>query len=298
MSSGYLVPAERPLILRIADFPLVALAIAVMLFLFANTLGLVVGKYLPAMGESGAAIAQAFITATLVLLAYKLGIAHLGEEPRDDLRISGALPQIGLGLLLGTLVFAAVVAVAAALGVYKATGWSGSSAVIPILLGSAVTPALVEEMLFRGILFRWFEEFAGTWAALIVSSALFGLVHITNPGATWFSTFCIFVEGGLLLGGAYMLTRSLWMPIGLHAAWNFTQGAIFSVPVSGHAAKGLLRGHLQGPPLLSGGRFGLEASLIALVIAASAGAWLVLLAIRRGALVPPWWVRRRLPASL
>jgi hypothetical protein len=83
------------------------------------------------------------------------------------------------------------------------------------------------------------------------------------------------------------------MPIGLHAAWNFTQGFIFDVPVSGLDQDGLVEAQLSGPVLLSGGAFGLEASLIALAIATAAGIWLVVLAVRRGRLVEPWWVRRR-----
>lgn len=127
----------------------------------------------------------------------------------------------------------------------------------------------------------------------MITSALFGLAHIFNANATWFSSLAIAVEAGLLLGGAYMLTRSLWLPIGLHAAWNFAQGEVFGVPVSGGAVHGFLRSPLSGPPLLSGGAFGLEASVIALVIATAAGVWFVLLAIKRGQLVRPSWVRRR-----
>jgi membrane protease YdiL (CAAX protease family) len=150
--------------------------------------------------------------------------------------------------------------------------------------------AFMEEILFRGILFRWIEEFAGSWAALAITSALFGLAHILNPNATWFSSLAIAVEAGLLLGGAYMLTRSLWLPIGLHAAWNFTQGEIFGVPVSGGAVHGLLKSRLTGPALLSGGGFGLEASLIALVIATAAGICFIWLAVRRGEVIGPSWV--------
>src|SRR5206468_8829871 len=119
------------------------------------------------------------------------------------------------------------------------------------LVTSAIMPAFMEEMLFRGILFRWMEGFGGSLAALIVTSALFGLAHSQNPGATWFSSFAIAIEAGLLLGGAYMLTRSLWLPIGLHAAWNFTQGYVFDVPVSGVAENGLVQAKLSGPALLS-----------------------------------------------
>jgi hypothetical protein len=154
-------------------------------------------------------------------------------------------------------------------------------------------PGLTEEMLFRGILFRWIEEFGGSWAALVVTSALFGLAHIMNPNATWFSSFAIAMEAGVLLGGAYMLTRSLWFPMGLHAAWNFTQGEIFDVPVSGIDEHGLVQAQLSGPTLLSGGNFGLEASIIALVLATAVGVWLVWLAVKRGNVVRPHWIAQK-----
>ena len=143
-------------------------------------------------------------------------------------------------------------------------------------------PGFTEELLFRGILFRWIEEFAGSWAALVVTSALFGLAHILNPGATWFSSFAIAVEAGLLLGAVYMLTRSLWMPIGLHAAWNFAEGPIFGVPVSGSPADGALRASIAGPPILSGGPFGLEGSVIAVLSQRLAGLGFLCLALKRG----------------
>jgi membrane protease YdiL (CAAX protease family) len=157
---------------------------------------------------------------------------------------------------------------------------------------------VIEELLFRGILFRWLEEFGGSWFALAATSALFGAAHIVNPNASALSSFAIALEAGLLLGGAYMLTRSLWMPIGLHAAWNFTQGFIWDVPVSGIDQEGLVEARLSGPELLSGGAFGLEASIIAMVMATATGIWLVWRAVRRGELMQPWWVRRRRQAEV
>jgi hypothetical protein len=124
----------------------------------------------------------------------------------------------------------------------------------------------------------------------LLTSALFGLAHIFNPNATWFSSFAIAVEAGLLLGAAYMLTRNLWLAMGLHAGWNFTQGEIFDVPVSGIDEHGLVQAQLSGPELLSGGQFGLEASIIGLSIATATGLCLLYLAIRRGRLVRPSWL--------
>jgi hypothetical protein len=284
---------EKPLWRRIIDFPLVALLIALLLFIYATKAGLCLGKLVPPIRQPGTAAAHAAINIALVLAVYKFAIARLGERPRDDLRGQDALRNLGLGVLAGALLFSAVVGVAALLGVYRITGEGDSSRFVLQLITAGLMPGFVEELAVRGIVFRWLEEFAGSWAALVITSALFGLMHISNPSATWFSSFAIAVEAGILLGGAYMLTRSLWLPMGLHAAWNVTQGAVFDIPVSGNPAYGLVEAKLSGPALLSGGGFGLEASVIALMMATAAGMWFVWLAAKRGELVQPWWVHQR-----
>jgi hypothetical protein len=195
------------------------------------------------------------------------------------------------------LLFSLVALVAALVGVYKIVGLGDARSILFVAVTFGIIPGVMEEILFRGILFRHLEDFGGTWVALALTSALFGVAHIFNPNATAFSSFAIAVEAGVLLGGAYMLTRSLWAPIGIHAAWNFTQGEVYDVPVSGIDGTGLVEAKLSGPELLSGGAFGLEASVIALVIATAAGVWLVVRAVRAGHIVSPWWVRRRLARS-
>ena len=284
----------KPLWRRIVDFPLVTMLIAVAIFILALSAGFLIAKLLPPMDKTAGEIARGAINIGLVWAVYKLVIRHLGEHPRDDLRLAEAPKGLGVGLAFGLLLFSLVVGIAAIADVYNIIGEGGTGELVSALIAMAILPGFMEELLFRGILFRWLEEFGGSWVGLIGSSALFGLAHITNPGATWSASLLIAVEAGVLLGGAYMLTRSLWMPIGLHAAWNFTQGEIFDVPVSGLDSHGLVEAQLSGPPLLSGGTFGLEGSVIALVIATSAGIALVMLAVRQGELVRPWWVMRRL----
>ncbi|HVU30433.1 MAG TPA: type II CAAX endopeptidase family protein [Sphingomicrobium sp.] len=291
------VKADKPLWRRIVDYPLVAMLIATAIYIAAVALGLGLRPVHLPLGPGPRALVHAIVEVGIVLVAYKLVIVRLGEHPRDDLRSKGALRDLGLGLLAGFLIFSAIVALAAIVGVYRITGPGDTSRVLLELTGTAILPGFMEELLFRGILFRWIEEFAGSWAALVVTSALFGLAHILNPNATWFSSFAIAVEAGVLLGGAYMLTRSLWFPMGLHAAWNFTQGEIFDVPVSGINQHGLVEAKLTGPDLLSGGQFGLEASILALFVATAVGIWIVWLAVRRGELVQPRWSRRRISAS-
>ena len=287
-------PHAKPLWKRIADFPLMAMLIAVALFVLANAASLLIGKLLPPMDIAVETIVRAAIVVGVTLLVYKLAIRRLGEHPRDDLRFEDAPKGLGIGLAFGAVLFTAVVGVAAIADVYNIIGEGGTGELLKALVTVALVPAFMEELLFRGILFRWLEAFGGSWFALALTSALFGFAHLFNPNATILSSVAIALEAGVLLGGAYMLTRNLWMAIGLHAAWNFTQGWIFDVPVSGTDQHGMVEAQLSGPELLSGGAFGLEASLIAMVLATAAGIALVVLALRRGALVRPWWVRRRL----
>ena len=283
----------RPMWRRIVDFPLVAMVIAVGLFILATAAATLVVKVLPPMPQLARSGAQAAIGIAFVLAVYKLVIVRLGARPRDDLPATGALKGLAIGLLIGFLLFCALVGIAALFDVYNIVGRGDTRELVKDLIGLTILAAFMEELLFRGILFRWIEEFAGSWAALAITSALFGLSHIFNPNATWTSSLAIMVEAGALLGGAYMLARNLWLPMGLHAAWNFTQGFIFDVPVSGLDMHGLVEAKLSGPVLLSGGAFGLEASMIGVVLAIPLGAGLILLAVRRGLVVEPRWVRRR-----
>jgi membrane protease YdiL (CAAX protease family) len=217
----------------------------------------------------------------------------LGEDRRDDYRDPKAVQHLLLGIAAGFVVFSLAVAAAAALGVYRIKGAGDLSDLMPALISSAMFPAVSEELLFRGILFRWLEDFGGSWVALLLTSAFFGASHLLNPHATAVAAIGIAFEAGVMLGAAYMLTRSLWLPMGIHAAWNFTQGEVYDIPVSGTPVHGMVEAQLSGPPLLTGAGFGLEASLTAMVVATLFGIWLLWLAIKRGELVQPRWVRRR-----
>lgn len=284
---------------RMADFPLVAMVIAVGLLVGTVWLGGQGFRRLPHLDLPDATrqMIAGLVVVGLVIAVYKLAICKLGEQPRDDLRAGHAVRDLALGLGGGALLFSAVTAVAALAGVYDIVGMGSARSVLYALVMLGIIPGVMEELLFRGILFRHLEAFGGSWFALALTSVLFGVAHIFNPNATYFSSFAIAVEAGVLLGGAYMLTRSLWAPIGIHAAWNFTQSQVFDVPVSGIDGTGLVEAKLSGPELLSGGTFGLEASVIALVVATAAGVWLVVRAVRAGHLVRPWWVRRRLASA-
>lgn len=290
------VATARPTWRKVTEFPLIAMLIGIALVAGTIQLTSFIFHFIPKTGIAPHTreIVVSLAVVAMVFAVYKLAIRHLGEHPRDDLRSGHAGRDVGLGLVGGTLIFSLVTGIAALAGVYHIVGPGDARDVLYAAVIMGVVPGVLEEMLFRGIMFRHLEDFGGTWFALALTSALFGIAHIFNPNATYFSSFAIAVEAGIMLGGAYMLTRSLWLPMGIHAAWNFTQGEIYDVPVSGIDQHGLVQAKMSGPEILSGGTFGLEASVIALVIATAFGLWMVIRAAQLGHVERPWWVRRRL----
>jgi uncharacterized protein len=183
-----------------------------------------------------------------------------------------------------------------ALSVYQITGSNGWAAMLATVPGFVLFGVL-EEVVMRGVVFRILEESLGSWIALAISAAIFGLLHLLNPGATLLNAAAVMVEAGVMLAAAYMLTRRLWFCIGIHIAWNFTEGGIFSAVVSGADTKGLLQAKLTGADWLTGGAFGAEGSVIAVTICATAGIVLVVQAVRKGNVVPPFWSIARSPPA-
>lgn len=207
--------------------------------------------------------------------------------------------ELGGGMILGAGLIVIVTAFVALMGNYRIGGWGHSGwAGLAAMVGLAVSSGVGEEVLFRGIIFRLTEKMVGSWLALAFSAGIFGYLHIGNANATWFSSAAIAVEAGILLGAIYMLTRRLWAAIGFHAAWNFTQGWIFDIPVSGNRTPALVQSHISGSDWMTGGAFGLEASVPALIVATAAGLAIVRFAVQRGQVRPPMWVKKDRPEAL
>lgn len=289
-------PAAKPVWKRIVQFPLVALIIAFLVMVVVQALAagasFLAGTPRDQLG-SPRDIVFALAVTVLMVLAYKLIVVRLGEQKRDDLPFDARARDSASGFVQGALVFSAIVGVAALLGTYQAVELSAAEDWLPILLGAGLMAGITEEILLRGIVFRWLEELGGSWVALALSALLFGFLHAGNPNATLISSLAIALAAGVLLGGAYMLTRNLWLAIGLHAGWNVTQGLVWDVPISGFALDGWVDSRLVGDPVLSGGSFGLEASVITMVIATAYGVWLIVRAAQRGHIMHNWWSRRR-----
>lgn len=143
--------------------------------------------------------------------------------------------------------------------------------------------AVMEEVAFRGILFRILEEGIGTRAALIGSAGIFSAAHVTNNGAHWVTVFSVALAG-LMWGAVFIVSRNLWVAAAHHCCWNATIFMV-GVPLSGEdwRAQAPFETVGHGSILWTGGAFGPEDSLINLFVSLAICAALWRLALRTGA---------------
>ncbi|MGI5133018.1 CPBP family intramembrane glutamic endopeptidase [Pseudonocardia sp. CA-107938] len=226
------------------------------------------------------------VTAVLAILGYGWVVRRTERRPATEVAGAGAGGAVARGTLIGAALFGSVIVNIAFLGGYVVHGIGSVSGAVG-LVGFMAAAAVTEEVVFRGVLFRIVEERTGTWIALVLTGALFGLVHMLNPHADWGGAVAVAIEAGGMLTAAYVATRRLWLPIGLHFGWNVAAGAVFSTEVSGNGTpQGLLDATMSGPTILTGGAFGPEASLYSVVFCVVATIVFLWLAHRRGHLVP------------
>ena len=181
--------------------------------------------------------------------------------------------ELGAGLAAGTVMMLAVALAEALLGVARfspAPGAAGrtvlSGVFLLLLLGVA---AADEELVFRGYPFQRLLELAGPVIAVILASVLFGAAHLRNPSQSWISILNTALVG-VLLAICYLRTRALWLPLGIHFAWNFVQGFVLGFPVSGIVFPGgIFQAKNSGPAYLSGGAYGPEGSILSLGVIAA-----------------------------
>jgi uncharacterized protein len=220
---------------------------------------------LPA-GNAALQFVGLLVAAATALGCYALAV-RLGEgRGPSELALRPALPGLAAGAALGLLMIAVLMGVLVATGAYDLTvvgatpAWAG--------LGLAVQAAVTEELWMRALLLRLLWRAFGPVPAFAVAALVFGGLHLANPGATPLAGATV-VMAGLMFCALYALTGRLWVPIGLHLTWNLAQGYLFGATVSGNDLGGsilLSTAHPGAPTWLTGGTFGPEASVLALIL--------------------------------
>lgn len=201
------------------------------------------------------------------ILVYKLIMKYVAQRPIPELSGQHAGVEAGLGIITGAIFIAVSTLIIVMLGGYSFQ-WAGAADPGSILMTSietSLSAAIVEELVFRGLMLQAIQKLGGSWIALAITSLTFGVFHLGNPGATLWSALAITLEAGVLLGAAFLWRRNLWFAMGLHFAWNTLEG-LLGIPVSGHPAAGLFTVKTNGAALLTGGDFGLEGSIVTVVL--------------------------------
>jgi uncharacterized protein len=177
----------------------------------------------------------------------------------------GWLRDVGLGLLVAAVMVGIVLGVA---GLFGGLQIQWSAATIPAILATVAVlgvAAFNEELVFRGYPFQILLKGIGPPAAMLLISFLFALVHLGNDGASFLSTVNT-VIAGILLSLAYLRTRSIWLPYGIHVGWNVGTAVVLGVPVSGIDTASILKTQILGSAIIAGGEYGPENSLIGTIV--------------------------------
>ena len=183
------------------------------------------------------------------------------------------LKKYSLGFLIGLVMMSIIVLILLLFGYItveknpiKPVGVSAISSVLVILFGWIIQGA-TEEIVTRGWLLNVLSSKYNIGFGLLISSTLFGLMHLTNPNVNYIAVINIILVG--LFYGLYVIkTNDLWAVCGMHSAWNFAQGNIFGFEVSGLdvSVGSLIDLNLVGNNVITGGAFGPEAGIISTFI--------------------------------
>jgi membrane protease YdiL (CAAX protease family) len=237
---------------------------------------------------------SSIIGVAVLILLYSLYVKFIEKRKATEFSTSRMIAETGYGLFVGSGIMVLIVFIMFVSGYYRIDGFNSNIPYYINYIFIFTIAALAEELVFRLILFRLMEELLGTWTAIFSQILLFGFLHGANPNATFWSSLAIGIEAGILLSAVYMYTRRMWLALALHMAWNYTQGIIFGIRVSGIDQEGIIRPIIEGPEILTGGSFGLEASIVSIVICLFISYYFIQLAIIEKKIVLPVWKRNKL----
>jgi len=231
---------------------------------------------------------KGLFVSSAAIFSYIIFFKKYEKREVTEFSTKGLAKNLSLGILIGFVMQSLAIFVIYLNGNY---GIVAQNPISYILLPFTImfTVAIIEEILFRGILFRIMEEKLGTYISLAISSLIFGILHLANPHSSVLSSICI-ITAGFLFGAAFIYKRNLWFPIAIHFAWNFTQSGIFGAITSGNEkTKSLFEAKIQGPEYITGGEFGPEGSIHATIICLIATLIFLFLNHKKNTIQKPYW---------
>lgn len=279
------------------QFPLIRILIVIGFLLPVLVLNKVVKmNVMPALPGNSIIVAryiEAIVFFLLFLWAFKLYARYIEKRVAFEIPAQNWFADTGYGFLIAIGMVVLVVLVLFFTGCFAISGVIDYKRFVFDLFVKFFMGAFLEELLFRLIIFKLTEELLGTWIALAIQALLFGFAHSANDNATLFTSFAVAIVGGWLYSAAYIYSRSIWLPLGLHWGWNFIQSGVFGMPNSGSPYQGLFIPLISGPEWLTGGAFGIEASYLTILLCLIAGSAFLFLGRKNSQLVLPIWSRKK-----
>ena len=211
-----------------------------------------------------------------ILLSVYLARRWFDHRSLLDLGLHGSpemFKDLGFGILLSGILMGIIFIIEWGAGWLKFNGFAWQSypsgqvllSVLGMFLGFIVV-GFQEELLSRGYHLQNLAEGLNLFWGVLISSAIFAFLHLSNPNVSWAAMIGL-ISAGIFLAYAYVRTRKLWLSIGLHIGWNFFEGTVFGFQVSGLTGiPRLIFQTVNGPGLITGQAFGPEAGLIVLPV--------------------------------
>ena len=190
----------------------------------------------------------------LFWLVYKRPIRQVG------LHTAGWYKHLLFGGAFGTaaILLATIILLVTGTARFDSADWNGLlNALFWIGLMRYIFVGFFEELLSRGVMMTALKTTRNKWIIIFLPAVIFGLLHALNDNVTFFS-LCNIALVGVLFAYLFIRTGRLWAPIGFHITWNFVQGNVLGIPVSGGSDFSVIQTLFTGPDWLTGGAFGVE----------------------------------------
>lgn len=245
---------------RILHLPVFRILIGIIVCAFAMLATNGILRFMFGVEGDALRIIRWLLSSAVLISTYYYFFKHYEHREILELKLQNFLSE-SLSGLLGAIVTVTLIVFIMYLFRYYEVQSIGNVSVLMLTFIFFVTAAALEEIIFRGIIYRIVEDSLGTKIALILSALLFGGAHVLNEHANVISIMSA-ASGGIILGLLYSIRRRLWLPIAFHAGWNWALASFGTVVSGNDDLPSFLEAKLEGPDLITGGAFGMENSIV------------------------------------
>ena len=275
------------------QFPLSRIIIAILFIapaiMLNNVFTIFVMESLDDSLQSILQVGKAIPLLALIIFLYRLYTRRIENREAFEFNFKKWLKEFRVGMVIGGGMVILITALLFLFDFYNVEHFNSPLILLNRFFRYA-QGSFIEEVLFTLIMYKLFEEYAGTVIAYIFVSLFFGGMHLMNDNATITSSLFISVQQITLLA-PFILTRRIWMGWAVHFSWNFFQAGVFGMNNSGMDHGGFITPIISGPEWLTGGSFGIEGSWTSLIVNLAVGIPIIIYSVRANQIVKPAWKR-------